>query len=181
MKDKIILYVWNNKAINNFLKKRINSNHYDDFKSELIMILYNMKEEKLFKAYEEGYIDLLVYRIIHTQWKSGTSEYARKYKKNICIPSDNEILDYNVSNEDWSVIYDIDNQEFLNGYKEYFYSKIDKVKDELLHINPYDAYVFNLYYFEDMTYKEIGEKTKINYVTIRQMVIRTLEKIIKKI
>lgn len=172
------MFVWNHKGINKLLRKRISKNYYDDFKSELIMILYNMPDEKLLKAYKEEYLDRLTYSIIYKQWNSSNSTFYRKFRNNIASPTSNITSDESFKYDE---TYELDLQEFNNQYKEYFYSKVDKVKELLNHIDPLDKFIFELYFFEDMTYMDIVNKTEVNYSTIRSMVVRTLEKIKKEI
>ena len=176
LRDEIVLYVYEHKGINKLLKKLIPRYYYEDFKSEIVMIVYNMNEEKLFKAYKEKYLDMLMYRIIYSQWKSSTSPFFTKYRNNIGNVNNYKTLDLDDVN-----LMEVEDKEFNEYMDQYIYSKVDKVKEELTRIDPLDALVFKMYYLDDMTYMEIVDKTGVNYGTIRQMCIRSLEKIKNKI
>ena len=159
MLNDALIYFYESETIRNMFLK-IKSHHREDFNSFIMDILID-NPDKLIKAYEEGWIDFYIWRIIANQYYSTTSPWYRKYliKENIMIDVPEEDIETSVDEE----------------------SVLNQVKEALKRTHWYNRTLFEMYYFEKLTYQKIQEKTGINYISVRRTVIKTLEDIKKQI
>ena len=157
--NEALIYFSESETIFNMFMK-IKSHHRDDFKSFILDNILD-KPEKLVKSYQEGYIDYYIWRIISNQYYSTTSPWYRKH-----LIKDNVMVDIP---ED-EVEVSIDEEDIVN-----------QVKNILTRIHWYDRTLFQLYYFDKMTYQKIQEKTGINYISVRRSVMKTLENVKKQL
>jgi DNA-directed RNA polymerase specialized sigma24 family protein len=141
-----------------FLK--IKSHHREDFKSFIMDNLLD-KPEKLVKAYNEGFIDYYIWRIISNQYYSTSSPWYRKFtiKDNIMVDIPEDEPEVSIDEE----------------------SVLKQIKNILNRTHWYNRVLFEMYYFEKLTYQKIQEKTGINYISVRRTVMKTLEDIKKQI
>jgi RNA polymerase sigma factor (sigma-70 family) len=139
---------------------KIKPNHRDDFKSFIMDNLID-KPDKLIKAYEEGWLDFYIWRIVANQYYSTTSPWYRKHliKENVMI---------DIPEDEPEVSIDTENV-------------VNQVKTILNTLHWYDRTLFEMYYFDKLTYQKIQEKTGINYISVRRTVMKTLENIKKQI
>ena len=80
--DKIITELYTCSRFNKIITSYTRGDMYtEDLKSELILILYGLKEGALIKAYEEGYVYYLIANIVRKQYRSNSSPFYYKYKK----------------------------------------------------------------------------------------------------
>jgi DNA-directed RNA polymerase specialized sigma24 family protein len=142
-----------------FLK--IKSKDRSEFKSFILDILLD-NDEKLIKAYEGGWIDFFIWRIIANQYFSTTSPWYRKH-----LIKDYTMIDIpEIIEEDDSIQEDV---------------IIQKVKDILRRTHWFNRKLFEMYYFDKMTYQEIQIKTGIGYTAVRRAVTKTLEDVKKQL
>jgi len=159
MLNDALIYFHESETVKNMFLK-IKSNQREDFKSFIMDNLLD-KPEKLIKSYNEGFIDYYIWRIIENQYYSTTSPWYRKFliKDNIMIDIAEDEPEVNIDEE----------------------SVLEQVKNILKRTHWYDRVLFEMYYLEKMTYKQIESKTGINYISIRRTVMKTLENVKKQI
>ena len=155
MLNNALIYFYESETIKNMFLK-IKSHHREDFKSFIIDNLLD-KPDKLIKAYEEGWVDFYIWRIIANQYYSTTSPWYRKY-----LIKENVMIDVAEGEPEVS----IDEESVLN-----------QIKSILNRQHWYNRTLFEMYYFEKLTYKKIEEKTGINYISVRRTVMKTLENV----
>jgi len=150
-----LIYFYESETVRNIFLK-VKSHHREDFKSFILDNLLD-KPDKLIKSYEEGWIDFYIWRIVANQYYSTSSPWYRKYliKENVMIDKPEDEPEVS-----------IDEEEVLN-----------QVKTILNTLHWYDRTLFEMYYFDKLTYQKIQEKTGINYISVRRTVMKTLEKI----
>ena len=161
MINQALLYFNNSDTVKNMFLK-VKSKDRDEFKSFILDILID-NCDKLTLAYKEGWIDYYIWRIISNQYYSNTSPWYRKHVVKDYFQTDIPDMIDEEENE-------IDTEKV-----------IEKIKEILKRKHWYDATLFNLYYFENMTYKQIEEATKINYIAVRRSVMKTLDDVKKQI
>lgn len=154
-----LIYFSESETIRNMFMK-IKPNHRDDFKSFIMDNLID-KPDKLTLAYAEGYIDYYIWRIISNQYYSTTSPWYRKHliKENVMVDIPEDEVEVSIDEEDI----------------------VNQVKNILTRIHWYDRTLFEMYYFDKLTYQKIQEKTGINYISVRRSVMKTLENIKKQL
>jgi hypothetical protein len=160
-KDKIIEYVYKSETIRRALNN-INlpiTIEKDDMLSHLILELLEMDSNKLFKSYEEGYLDRLCVTIMVNS-KSKTGRLWKQYNQNVS----NDFVDLNKQNEelisDKLIPY---LNEALIAYEQ---------KDNFLEAN-FNKTLINLYYYKNLNYRQIEELTGIKSSKIRKSIIKT--------
>ena len=77
-RNEAIIYVHNSQTIKNMFLK-VKPCDRDELRSYLYEILLE-KPDRLVKAYSEGWLDFLIWRIIDNQYNSTTSPFKRKIK-----------------------------------------------------------------------------------------------------
>ena len=159
MLNEALIYFYESETVRNMFLK-IKSHHREDFKSFIMDNLLD-KPEKLVKAYNEGFIDYYIWRIISNQYYSTSSPWYRKF-----TIKDNIMVDIPEDEPEVS----IDEESVLN-----------QIKNILNRTHWYNRVLFEMYYFEKLTYQKIQEKTGINYISVRRTVMKTLEDIKKQI
>lgn len=60
----------------------VHTSHREDMAQEVAMILLTIEEARLNDIYQAGKIAHFVTRIVRNQWRSKTSDFYRKYRKN---------------------------------------------------------------------------------------------------
>lgn len=166
MRDKIILYVYSQQTIDNYCKT-ICFENYEDLKSELIIQLYKMDEEKLYNYYIKNCLIYVCFTIIK-RIKYGTIIDTGLFYKNDY--SDLEIQHLNGSIEETF------EEDFIDYELLY-----DKLKNEVKNLHWYNKTLFEMYYFEKLTLKQISEKTGINLKSIHYTIKITRKKLKKKL
>ncbi len=74
LKDKIFNYIINSNRINESIDNIVEDKKYiEDFKQHFYIQMLEMDEEKLKRAYLEGWIDWLCIRVMLNQWRSKNS------------------------------------------------------------------------------------------------------------
>lgn len=158
LRNKILLYVYNSKNINNAVSKISAPQHRDDLKSHLCLQLMDINLNKLKSLYYKNKIEFYCISILKNEYRNKNSKFYKLYRINYDELNSNIIELYN----------DIDNSEDK-------YILFDKIMNQLRFVRPDKSIVFEMYYIKNMTYEEISELTGVNYLAIRRRVIDTVE------
>ena len=161
MINQALIYFHDSDTIKNMFLK-IKSKDRDEFKSFILDILID-NCDKLILAYQEGWIDYYIWRIISNQYYSNTSPWYRKHIIKDYYETDiPDIIDEEVNDVDLEKI-------------------IIEVKTIIRKMHWYDRTLFEMYYFDKMTYKKIESETGINYIAVRRSVMKTLQNVKKQL
>jgi hypothetical protein len=159
-KDKIIEGIYFNRNIIAYC--RTISSEWEELKSQLIIQLMKMKEEKLMNAYNKEYMEYMCFvickRIVYGRIKGTGIFYMRNKTESLDEGYGWDIVDENYEN---------------NPY-------LDMIEIEINKQHWYDKTLFNEYYKEGYNYREISEKYGINIKSIAYTIGKT-KKQIKKI
>jgi len=160
-RDKIIEDIYFSSSIISYCKTM--SRDWEELKSQLIIQLLKMKEEKLMNAYNKNYMEYMCFvickRIVYGRVKGSGTFYMKKK---------NESLEEGWG---WDIIDD--------NYNENFY--LDDIESEVNKEHWYDKILFNEYYKEGYNYREISEKYGINIKSISYTINKTKKKIKKRV
>jgi hypothetical protein len=173
-KNDILTNLYKSKFIDELINK-ITSGHQlsDDLKAELFLILVEMSDVKIKRAYEQNYLNYLCVNILKKQYHSNTSPFHKMYRKNsasqVPIFNDDDKLESIIDSDDINEMEDI-----LNKIEWIVENKLSLIDREL----------FKLYYkmgrynridgdLRDMT----CDKATSSYRKIeRKLAITTLDK-----
>lgn len=174
-KEIIMTYVYKSESLYKYIKKNVDNKYIDDIKSELYISLLEMDETKLFKAYDEGYLDGLCIQIIRNQYNSSTSGFFKDiknggFRKSVEICEfDNKNIHTNYVNKleiDDLLLEDIKYQETLN--------KIELVLNTL---HWYDKILFDMNVIDGIRMSDISRMTKISQHSVLYSITKTKNKI----
>ena len=140
----------------------------DDMRNHLYLILADYDEKEIQKAFYTGYLNKLVGRIIISQFKSNTSDFWRIYR-NGGFRKGYKYQEYFI-NIDIAEEYDDIELKF-----EYIKHRKKEIKDILKVRHWYHKKLFEMYFFENRTFQQIQEKTKINFQTVRNSILKTID------
>lgn len=163
-KDEIVVMMYNSDIILRYC--RTIHPEYDELKSQLIIQLMNMKDQKLFDAYNKGYLEYMCFvickRIIAGRVKDTGMFYLPKNHLSIqegygVDRSDEDLDDYN-SNK-----------------------KIDRINDIVNSGHWYNKTLFNLFYKDGYKLREISAMTGINLKSVSYTIKKTREEIKKQL
>lgn len=189
--NEILLYIHNNKLLNDAVNNVVDQKYRDDFKSHLLIQIINTKLEKLVTIYENRQLDWFILRIITNQYNSNTSSFWKEYRNHgfrqpfILIDDDkptNTRNQYNGSN-----MYSRYNRELPDYQEELQETKQDYSLLELKYIilkhleiqytvylvNQYHQVLFTMKHFDNKSIKEISEETKVHSRAIRRSIKKT--------
>lgn len=170
MTQSIMEYVYHSHTINSAFTRFIKSEEIHEFKQHIYLELLQMKGGKLQRAYEGGYIDFLVYRIMKNQYKSDTSPWASKVREET-----NESID-NLSNLEYEE-YQPSEQININRLKSDIETLLESRnwdKNNFL-LKQYHNQLFRMYYFDNLSYQKIEKLTGVNYQSVRISVLQTFD------
>ena len=162
-KNDIVTEVYYNQNIKKYC--RCLTNDWEELISNLIIQLMNMNETKLFKAYNDKYLEYICMTIckrIFYGTVPGTGMFYRKDRTNNII-----ISDY--------VVEDIVEEE------DTYYEGLDRIEEILTTLHWYDKILFNYYYKDGYKLREIEDLTSINLKSIHANIKKTKEYIKKKL
>ncbi len=165
----ILEYVNSSDTINKAMDRFIPSNDRREFKQFIIMELVKMDQDKLFDSYKGGYLDLLVYRVMKNQYVSKNSYWFKQNNTsdvNIDDISDIPYCDDDNTDKERIEMMTKDILIILNNRK---YGKNGFLKKQ------YHETLFNLHFFEGKNYSEIERVTGVNYQSVRNSILGTLE------
>jgi len=192
-RNNVINYIINSYPINEAIykiyykdKSKIYIDTVDDFKNHFYIQIYEMKEDKLIKAYKEGYLDYLCVRILSNQNKN-TSSFFKSYRTGIGWTDNKEMINSeHLNNLNTSEQFEFSTDSKLSAIEEAI-KEIYPMRECIGSNDWYHYTLYKLYYYgtEDengnlsgtLTYKKIEEITNINYLTVRTSVMATTEKI----
>jgi hypothetical protein len=144
-KNDILTNLYKSKFIDELINK-ITSGHQlsDDLKAELFLILVEMSDVKIKRAYEQNYLNYLCVNILKKQYHSNTSPFHKMYRKNsasqVPIFNDDDKLESIIDSDDINEMEDIlnkiewivenkltliDRELFKLYYKQGRYNRID--------------------------------------------------------
>lgn len=159
-KDDIIVMVYNNETVIKYC--RAIHPEYEELKSQLIIQLINMKDNKLFDAVNNNYLEYLCFvickRIVAGRVKDSGMFYLAKNHLSI--------------QEGWGI--DVCIEEERNDY-------IDDIENIVNTLHWYDKTLFNYHYKQGYKLREIAEMTGINLKSIAYTIKKTREKIKKEL
>lgn len=169
----------------------------NEFRQQLWLIICEMPTPDIIQAWEKKYFKYLYIRIIQNQICSKTSPWHRKTRLHqqmesiIFYDSDdsNEEIEQNnqINYNNNDLLIDDFNPEFLITQQESIEESknqlkiIDKALEYLLNNNPHfivESELFKMYYKNNLTYREIAEKTKIPLRTV-YATVQTAKMLIK--
>ena len=180
-KNEIIEWVYTNKRIDDAIKYIVQNLYYDDFKSHFILQLFNTDEEKLKKLYNKNELIYFSVTIITNQWRSNTSSFWKIYRNNGFAGKKSPIIyadesNFNDVGDDLDEMMNID----IIDLKETVQTLLKNQYEDFL-TNQYHKRLFEMYYFKNMNYRQIEEKTEIHFVTVRRSVVNTIKWLKKKL
>ena len=138
-KNDIIEELWKSSFLDDVIHK-ITSGHRlkDDLKSELFLILCEMKDKKIIQAWKNNWIYYLCINILKKQYHSNTSPFHMKWRKGWNNLDD----EYDISDENEETNYDL-------------ISKIEWIVEHKLDL--VDRELFKLYYKMDRYDRWLGD------------------------
>lgn len=165
-KNEILGELWKSRFVDDLIWT-ITSGHQlkDDLKAELFLILCEMSESRIRKAYEDKYLNYLCINILKKQYHSNTSPFHKRWRKD---KSDNE---FNINLED-EVITTIDDN-VLEHILWFVNNKLDLTDRELFKmyykLDRYDRWLGDL---KDIT---CNKSTSSLHKVSRKLSIKTKE------
>jgi len=159
-KDELIVEIYQNTSIIRYCKTI--SNEWEELKSQLIIQVMKMKDDKLFAAKEKGYLEYLCFTICKRIVYGNVSGTGIFYKSN-----------RNVSFEE-GFGADIVVEEPEND-------KLDLIESIVNSKHWYDKTLFNYHYKDGYKLREIAEITGINLKSIAYTIDKTRKEIKKQI
>lgn len=172
MTQSIMQYVHDSFTINSAFNRFIKDVEIDEFKQHIYLELMSLKGDKLSKAYSEGWLDLLVYRMMKNQYFSKNSPWAKKIKSCNNIPIDENHMEFEIPSEVCPTKLKVEVTKILDGRK---WDRNNFLKRQ------YHNVLFKMYFWEKKTYKEIELLTGVKSTTVRASVQDSLEYIRKNI
>ena len=173
-------YIWSKKdeLLSKFIYKYIkNKQDAEDFFQDIFIILSQKNPSMITRIYDEGDIMRYVYMIIKNNLYSSTSKYYYTYIK----PKGSFLEDWMVDN-----LTEDSNEEKhqialeLSEECDILLMDIDKYLQRQVETKPkkfYDRDIFNLYYNEDCSYRDISSQYDIPHTSIFHTVSKTRKEI----
>jgi len=155
--------MFNNKSIDAYCRT-LDSNNFEELKSELIMQLYKMDITKIITYDANNCLTYICFTIIK-RIKFGTIADTGFFYKNEKF---DELTSTNIP-----VVESTDWQEIENN--------LDSIKAEIASKHWYDRTLFEMYYYQEMTLKEISLQTGINLKSVHYCIKKTRMSIKKKL
>lgn len=170
-RQEILNYIYHSKTINNIFSSIIKDKTKRNLmKSDCYLAMCELKPQILIVMYENGKIDGYIATFILNQWNSNTSNYYKDWKNGGFRKS--LTRDYD------EVKYDnMIDEEIQETYHKYV-KDIDTILDST---HWYHKTLFQLYFTEGHTYKEIESMTGINFRSVALSVNKTLDIIRKEL
>lgn len=173
-KSEILTSIYNNKLLNDAIKNIVAPKDYEDFRSHFLLQVSELPEAKLITLWKRNELDWYCLKIMTNQYKSKTSTFHKLYR-NGGLPGSSELHFLDI--EDYlkdKVIADIKTQ---HGPDPQVIKKQVLILLECQYDNPivnnYHKSLFKLYYFDDLTLKQIELKTSINFNAVSRSVRKT--------
>lgn len=184
VKNLILDNLWRSSLIDDMIWNITNGHHLkDDLKTELFIILCEMPDSKIINAYKGKWLNYLCVNIITKQWKSKTSPFYKKYRKDWNLEGNFDIADeldefpYDLLEEVMKIIEQlpfVEKELFMMRYK---IGKYDRWLGELRDTNCKKSI---------SSFKKVELKLAINTITISHSTVekyhrKAIEKIRKQL
>lgn len=121
----------------------------EELRAELYLILCEMKESTLQKAYKEKYLDYMIVNILRKQYFSKTSPFHRKYRINKPLELQEDF--YKTKNDDSIIMnevnpftIDVESAECVHEALEKILTKVNSILESK--VTFLDREIFKLYY-----------------------------------
>lgn len=149
--NDILLYINDNIEVKKYIKSVVPDQYVDDMKSHLLLEMTKVKIDKLNSMIQSNKLKYLAFRIVKNQMdpKCGNCFYKLMVKGS----NDIELK-----------------EEFLNIKPVERDNRLDKLEDILRGMKPWKVHLFNLYYVENMNFREISELVGMNIKTVQSWV-----------
>lgn len=165
MRDKIIVSVYNDKSIEIYCKN-LDFYNWEELKSELLIQLFKMNESKLTDYYKKNCLTYVCFTIIK-RIKYGTISDTGLFSTK---DENLEFMDDFYKNVSISDVPEQISEETYN-----------KLESELRNLHWYSKILFEMYYNDKLTLKQISEKTGINLKSVHYSIKQTRLKLKKKL
>lgn len=165
MKHEIITEIFENIQIKAYCQN-LDSQNWNELRSELLIQLYKMPESKLSDYYSKNcliYICFTIIKRIKYGTITDTGLFYNKDKLNL---------------EFFEDYYDFDIEDTISDEKT---DMLKKLEIELLNLHWYSKILFEMYYKDNFTLKQISQKTGINLKSIHYSINKTRLKLKKKL
>ncbi len=139
----------------------------EDLQQEMMCILF-ANQEKLIKAYDEGWMHCLYFNIMEKQWKSGTSPFYKKYKKSnlfIVIP------EIPIGVEEYETL--VQGTVHLDQEEDLAFKQLREEQNNALnialsktHLSWYENELYKLFYLQNRSTRQIATEFEINHVGV---------------
>jgi len=178
----ILEYIYKSEKINQSIFKLTKGNKIngDDLRSHLILEIVKCDILKIKSLYDDDKLDYFCISILKNQCNSYTSSFHKAYSVVYKSTKRNNInlVDLDYFEQFLEGGYDNDILE-IEGYTEIDFKEedIEKIKNYLLHMDPRDSMLFELYYFKKLSYPKIGEYIGISRQVVRYKVMKIFNKI----
>ena len=161
LKNRIILDIYNSNVIQNYCRT-LSPNDFEELKSELIIQLYKMSDDKLINHFQNNCLTYICFTIIK-RIKYGTISDTGIFHK--------RIDDFSLHNEGFE-------DKIVDEDENYEQIYID-LESEIKNLHWYQGTLFRLYYVDELTLKQISEQTGINIKSVHYS-IKTTRNLLKK-
>lgn len=160
--NDILLYINDNIEIKKYIKSVVPDQYVDDMKSHLILEISKVKINKLDSMKQNNKLKYLAFRIVKNQMdpKCGNCFYKLMIKGSNDLEFKEELLDIKLIEKD---------------------NRLDKLEDILRGMKPWKVYLFNLYYIENMNFREISELVDMNIKTVQSWVYEVRNEVKNKL
>lgn len=185
-KNDIVVYIMRSDLINSAINNICPPKFRDDFKSHFYLQLLEMKETKLQRAWNGGWLDWLCVRILSNQMNSNTSSFWKIYRNGGFagekkVYSQAELNEFREAHKDeWRPLsYEgyftlIDDGEENIERLELIEFRRSMIIDKLNGRHFYHRHLF-LLHLDGMTYRQIEKETGISYQSVRLSIIATTD------
>lgn len=205
-KNRVLEYVATSERISMCITKICPPNYLDEFRSFFYLKMCEMQDDKLIKAYEDGYIDFLCIKIISNQLRNPGYEFHRKFLKNKYDAGLNLLLDAILNPSDSEFVLgasgDKGIKEEINGAIDRMREEYDEMedlkwqrRDEMMRrfterLDLIDQVLWRKYYHERMKVSDIAKDTgildeatgtfeHINYNTVYYRISKVKEQMVE--
>lgn len=162
------------------LMTNIPLSHRDDLKQYLFEELLKIDESKLTKMYNKGELINYFKRMLWIQWRINKKRGIGFWKGEVYKVNIEEYQIPEIQNDDdtWNNMLNYFTSEEENKYQN---KNLEQILEKFYYYNTnsinyfFNRKVFELYYLEGMTLKQISKNTYISYETIRKSIKFTLD------
>lgn len=173
--NQLVTFISKESYIDDIIKKYLSDyNQIMEFKQYIMLeVLQSPNSGKTLSIYNNGEFPFWISKIITNNIKSYSSKWYRY------LHPDNNTVQY----QDYFNI-DVEQETDFSHIKEKQLKDIDNILKQLYIENPLlikEITIFKLYYFDNINYTQIAEKTKIPYTSVNRYVKTILDILQKKL